>query len=76
MVQIDELHLRLPHVTEEQGQRSAHNIAGRLADLLPPESSDQYISEIRIKMNQPEAMDQSVMEERVVAEIMKRINII
>ena len=76
MVQIDELHLRLPNVTEEQGQHTAHNIAGRLADLLPPDSSDQYISELRIKMNQTEAMDQSVMEEKVVAEIMKRINTI
>jgi hypothetical protein len=73
MIQIDELHLRLANVGEEEGRAMSQKIAEGLAESMPTQNSNAYIPEVKIRLDPAVASRQTNTGDSIVAEVIRQI---
>lgn len=72
MIQIDELVLRIPGLSEEEGQQLARKVGERLADRLPSDAPSGRIDALRISL--PQGQVEGLSDE-IVDQIIRQLNL-
>ena len=74
MLQIDELQIRVPGISEEAGEGLGRMVAEKVSAGLPANEADRYIPELRIKMRGSVSENADIMSERIAQQIIRQIN--
>ncbi|MEI6682114.1 MAG: hypothetical protein WCO44_05780 [Bacteroidota bacterium] len=74
MMQIDELQIRVPGMSEEAGTALAKAVAERVAAALPAGTTDRYIPGLKIKMQGSFDENTDLMADRIASQILRQIN--
>ncbi|MCF6407757.1 hypothetical protein L3C95_33025 [Chitinophaga filiformis] len=73
MIEIDELLIRMPGLSEEEGRRLAEMVAGYLGAHLPEGISEQHISTLTVQMQLHSKMDHDAMSVAIAERILQQL---
>lgn len=76
MMQVEQLQMRVAGMNEANGVELSRTVAERLADLLPANSADRYIPEIRIQLKGSLPAGNSLAADRIAEQIIREINLL
>lgn len=75
MIQVDELHIRIPGNDKMDGAELGRQVAERLAAALPENYDNRQIPEIRLQLQRTASNDASSMADRIAEQIISQIKI-
>ncbi len=75
MIQIDELHIRIPGISEEEGTSLGQKVAEKVAAALPDNYVDYQMPEMRIQLSGELSNDTTAMADRISDQIIKQIKL-
>lgn len=75
MIQVDELHIRIPGNDKMDGAELGRQVAERLAAALPENYGNRQIPEIRLQLQRTASNDASSMADRIAEQIISQIKI-
>lgn len=70
---VDELHIRVPGLTAEEGSRFGAEVARRVADGLSPGGGRKVVSELDIRVTVPAGTDRTRLAEAVARRILESL---
>ena len=73
MIQIDEMLIRIPGISEDQGSVLGMQVAEKVAAVLPDNFNNKQIPEIRVKLNSFESIDTTFLSDRIADQIVRQI---
>ncbi|HMT28430.1 MAG TPA: hypothetical protein PKD91_04040 [Bacteroidia bacterium] len=75
MITINELHLRIPGISESEGESLGSEISEKIAAGLPVNYSGQHIPELTIKIENIIHGERSQMADRISEQVLNQINL-
>ena len=75
MIQIDELVLRVPGMSNDEGRRLGQEVAERVSAQLPESSSDQRIGELTIRLTTSPGASRSQLAEAIAEQILQQLKL-
>ncbi|MEM1319234.1 MAG: hypothetical protein AAGG75_03205 [Bacteroidota bacterium] len=74
MLEIEQLVLRLPHLSREEGQQISQRIAQRLAQQLPVQPGRRYIDQLNIQLRLSEQWTKDQLVDQITGAILNHIS--
>lgn len=75
MIQIDELQINMPGNNQEDGKNLGRQVAERLAAVIPENSGNRHIPELRVQMQSSASNDTAQMADRIAEQIIRQIKL-
>ena len=72
-IRIDQLRLRVPGLTEQEGRQLGEEIARRVADALPTHGRVEHLGSLDLRISVPSGTSKHRLAERIAEEILKRL---
>ena len=74
MIEIEQMILRIPNITPEEGRQVSQQITQRIADLLPTQKHSSNIEHLELQIRLSENFSTSQLVEKISSTIVNRIN--
>jgi hypothetical protein len=75
MIQIDELQIKMPGNSQEDGTELGRQVAARLASAMPENYGNQHIPELSLHLQGTTSNDTSLMADQIVEQIIRQIKL-
>jgi len=75
MLQIDELNIKIPGISEAQGVIIGQQIAEKVALGIPQNTENQQIPEINLKLDGFQSTDSNFISDNIARQIIKQIKL-
>lgn len=75
MIRIDELTLRVPGLTEDEGRQLGNTVADRLSAQWPATITSQHLDDLTIQLTVPSGASSSDLADAIVAQILDQIRL-
>lgn len=75
MIQVDELQIRVPGMSKEEGAILGNAVAERVAAAIPANIRDQHIPELKIQLKGILSNDRNIMADRIATQIIRQIRV-
>lgn len=75
MIQVDELHIRIPGNSKEDGAELGKQVANRLAEATPEHFRNHHIPELRVQLQSSTSNDTLLMADHIAEQIIRQIKL-
>lgn len=76
MIEINEMLIKVPGMTEAAAGTMAAGIAGKMAAMIPADAGNKNIGELNIKLSLPPGTGGDAMADSIARQILQQLNMI
>lgn len=72
-VQIGKLHLRIPGLSREEGQRAGEEVAQRISESLPARGGREHLGAVDMRVSIPQGMPRNQIARLIAQSILEKL---